>query len=503
MLLVGIIALAVFISLITIILTEPKLSIKGVKMPIPYWMAPLIGAILLAITGSLSLSEIWGGLTAEGSINPLKILVLFISMTTLSIFLDEAGMFRYLAGIALSHAGTSQKKLFFYLYVMVAVLTVFTSNDIIILTFTPFICYFSKNAKINPVPYLFGEFVAANTWSMMLVIGNPTNIYLAASSGITFGGYTAVMMLPTILAGLAAYFILLLIFRRDLNAPMSMESEKSIIEYPLLTIIGVIHLGLCTILLVLSSYTGMEMWLITLCFAISLFICIYFCGSRYFRYIIRAVHRDKTTQQENTTNNLTDKETLQETTADIHKKERTAQETTADIHKEKVIRRYTALNRKHTSVHLLQHTLRRAPWELIPFVLSMFLLVLALDKFGFMALAAKLLSPENQTARTIYKYGVSSFLAANIMNNIPMAVAFSAITSHLEAAIKMQAVFACIIGSNIGAFFTPLGALAGIMWSGILKRLGVSFSFKNYISLGARVSILTLLAALVGLSIIL
>jgi site-specific DNA-cytosine methylase len=35
------------------------------------------------------------------------------------------------------------------MYLMVAVLTIFTSNDIVILTFTPFICYFCKNAKIS------------------------------------------------------------------------------------------------------------------------------------------------------------------------------------------------------------------------------------------------------------------------------------------------------------------------------------------------------------------
>ena len=34
------------------------------------------------------------------------------------------------------------------MYVMVAILTIFTSNDIVILTFTPFICYFAKNANM-------------------------------------------------------------------------------------------------------------------------------------------------------------------------------------------------------------------------------------------------------------------------------------------------------------------------------------------------------------------
>lgn len=86
-------------------------------------------------------------------------------------------------------AGASQKKLFFLLYIVTSVLTVFTSNDVIILTFTPFICYFAKNCEIDPVPYIVTEFVAANTWSMLFIIGNPTNIYLATTYGVGFAEY--------------------------------------------------------------------------------------------------------------------------------------------------------------------------------------------------------------------------------------------------------------------------------------------------------------------------
>ena len=82
----------------------------------------------------------------------------------------------------------------FSLRSLVSVLTVFTSNDIIVLTFTPFICHFAKSARIDPLPYLVSEFVAANTWSMALIIGNPTNIYLMSGTGISFLSYTAKMI---------------------------------------------------------------------------------------------------------------------------------------------------------------------------------------------------------------------------------------------------------------------------------------------------------------------
>ena len=56
-------------------------------------------------------------------------------MTILSIYLDELGFFSYLANKTLERAGKSQLKLFLYLYLIVSLLTVFTSNDIIILSF--------------------------------------------------------------------------------------------------------------------------------------------------------------------------------------------------------------------------------------------------------------------------------------------------------------------------------------------------------------------------------
>ena len=60
-------------------------------------------------------------------------------------------------------------------------------------------------------------------------------------------------------------------------------------------------------------------------------------------------------------------------------------------------------------------------------------------------------------------------------------------------------VYATVIGSNLGAFLTPLGALAGIMWSSLLNRAGVSFSFKKFTLYGVILVIPSLAAALLGL----
>lgn len=427
---VCIIAGLVCVALVLTVLTNPSINIGKYHIRIFYWTAPVLGSIALLLFRLLPLPVMWEGLTSSGSINPLKILTLFISMTTLSIYLDEVGFFSYIAGISLKFAKTSQLRLFCVLFLLVSVLTVFTSNDIIILTFTPFICYFSKKAEIDPMPYLFGEFVAANTWSMMLIIGNPTNIYLATANGIGFGTYTAHMLLPTLFAGITAFLLLLMIFRKPLSQPISIKEEKPAIRDKGLVIIGLLHLVFCTILLILSSYIGLEMWYITLGFAVSLFLCV-----------------------------------------TIYKKKKGVKE------------------------RVLLHTIMRAPWELIPFVLSMFLLVLTLDRYQ----VTTIISDFFGTDHLVWKYGIASFLSANVMNNIPMSVAFSSIVSHLPEADRLPAAYASIIGSNIGAYFTPLGALAGIMWSGILNKMGIPFSFRKYISYGIRISIPVLIAALLGL----
>jgi len=420
------------VAMITLTLLKPKLSLGKVQIG-TYWLCSLFGAVLLLACSLISFKEVFQGLTASSAINPLKILALFLSMTVLSIFLDETGMFRYLANEVLRRASNGQLKLFTALYITVSVLTVFTSNDIIILTFTPFICYFAKNAKVSPIPYLVSEFVAANTCSMLLIIGNPTNIYLATASAIGFFPYLKVMALPTLFAVVTAYFIMLLLFRKQLKAPIEGQAETVKIESKPLLLIGVAILATCTLMLTLSSVLRVQMWLIAVISAGALTLSVLvFC------MIKRAVPKE------------------------------------------------------------LGNAFRRVPWELIPFVLSMFIMVLALDKYLVTDKLASLFGERN----VILTYGFSSVFFANLINNIPMSVLFSSVLPSLSPTLIEKGVYAVIIGSNIGAFLTPIGALAGLMWLSILKDNGVKFTFARFLMYGVIIAIPVLFSALGGLAIV-
>ena len=419
-------------SMLALALTEHRLHPKHLSVRI-FWIAPLLGALLLILLVDLELSRVWAGLTADTAVNPLKILVLFFAMTLMSVFLDEEGFFRYLAGVVLCRAGTDQHKLFFLLYAAVSILTVFTSNDIVVLTFTPFICYFAKHAKIDPLPYLICEFVAANTWSMALIIGNPTNIYLAAGAGISFAAYLRVMLLPTVLGGVVSLLVLWLLFAKRLRAPMQASDEVEQIADKPTVVLGICALGGCIALMVVSSYINIPMWLIAA-------VC---CLFLYFCAVPELVCR-------------------------------------------------------HRDLRPVTHSLARAPFDVIPFVLSMFVLVMGLNSVGATAMLCEFLLGTGEVLRT----GVASFLAANLVNNIPMSVLFSSVVSPAGTA-SLPALYAAVIGSNVGAFFTPMGALAGIMWMALLKQYHVKLSFGKFIAFGAAISIPTLLAALGGLAIVL
>ena len=412
--------------MIAAIVCKPGIKIGKLSFQ-TFWAVTLLGAIVALSTGQVDFPSLWEGLT-QGEMNPLKILALFISLSLISISLDELGFFHYLSSKALERNRGSQWRIFFTLYALVSLLTVFTSNDIVILTFTPFIILFCKKAKINPLPYLIAEFVNANTYSMLLSIGNPTNIYLSASLGVSFLDYLSKMWLPTLLSGLATLGGILLLFHKDLAKPIEeVPLEKEKLKNKPLIVVNLIALGLSIASLVAANYVQIESYLVMLAIALSLYLCL------------------------------------------------------------------SILNR---SKNYVLDVARRLPYNLIPFVLSMFVLVLSLKQSGVVSILQQGLDAlsANPWAEGC-SYALSSTLFANLINNIPMSILYSSI---LEGRGQI-AVYATIVGSNVGAYLTPVGALAGIMWMGMLKKHGVSFSFLSFLKYGAILVPLALGFSVLGL----
>ena len=78
------------------------------------------------------------------------------------------------------------------------------SNDVVILTLTPILCYFTQVGNMDPTPWIFAEFFAANLLSFVLVVGNPTNIIVAQAyklSFLEFSKWTLVSAMVVVVEG--------------------------------------------------------------------------------------------------------------------------------------------------------------------------------------------------------------------------------------------------------------------------------------------------------------
>ena len=154
---------------------------------------------------------------------------------------------------------------------------------------------------------------------------------------------------------------------------------------------------------------------------------------------------------------------------------------------------------RHQKIKIIFETLKRLPYELIIFVISMFIIVLSLNNHGVTDMISSFLGKQN----VIIKYGFISYLSSNLINNIPMSVLFSSVPNFSSNIEYLKAIYSIIIGSNIGAFLTPIGALAGIMFTDLVSRQKIEFKFLTFIKYGCMISIPTLIIALFVLSIIL
>ena len=415
------------LTFILSILFFPQLRIKGICVKI-YSFIPLLGSCLMLLCGGVSGKQLILAFTENSTVNPIRILVLFLSMTVFSLILEQTGFFEHISGIVLERSGHSQYKIFLSLYAIISILTVFTSNDIVILTFTPFICHFCKSAKVDPIPYLIMEFVAANTWSLFLLIGNPTNIYISGAFQIEFWEYLRTMALPTVAAGATSLLIMILLFAKRLRGRVQISHHiPPITDRPLMWV-ALIHLMGCVILLAVSQTIGLEMWLISLCMGISA-----------------------------------------------------------------VVSSVVCLLVRHKKLRAVGNAIAKMPYEIIPFILGMFVMVIALESCGFTLWIAE----EMANGSNLFSVGFLSFLSCNVLNNIPMSVLFS---KFLNGSMDAGQIYGTIIGSNLGAFITPVGALAGIMWINLLKQNRVRLTTRRFVATGCAIGIPAMAVSLVVLS---
>lgn len=153
----------------------------------------LVGAALLLAFGVITWPE------AERTLD-LSTLLLLFSMMVINAVLELAGFFTWAGNLIIERAGTPTALL------AVVVITAGLSsalflNDPVCVMLTPLVCGVVIRLKRDPIPYLVALATAANVGSTATITGNPQNILIGMSAGISYLSFLA-RLGPVALIGL-------------------------------------------------------------------------------------------------------------------------------------------------------------------------------------------------------------------------------------------------------------------------------------------------------------
>jgi arsenical pump membrane protein len=180
-----------------------------------WWVPPL--ALIIAISLSLVKPETLPTIFLE----KIDIIVLIFSFGILSEGLRESGFFTHLAYRIANYADGNTNRLIIYTFILTSVATYFTSNDIVIIVLTPIIIEICRQSNIkNMKLILLSQFIAANTLSMGLLIGSPTNIIISETLNIDFFTYLTLMSAPALIAFTTSLAIVIAITKYTHKIPL-------------------------------------------------------------------------------------------------------------------------------------------------------------------------------------------------------------------------------------------------------------------------------------------
>lgn len=138
----------------------------------------LVGAVVLVLTGALSLDQAFSAID-------MNTIVLLLAMMIINANLRMSGFFGIIADKVVQISRTQNDLLIIIIFTS-GILSALFLNDTIVLMFTPLLLEITRRGDINPIPFLIALATSANIGSAATLIGNPQNMLIGISSGIDF-----------------------------------------------------------------------------------------------------------------------------------------------------------------------------------------------------------------------------------------------------------------------------------------------------------------------------
>ncbi|MFE1745005.1 arsenic transporter [Coleofasciculus sp. H7-2] len=427
-------AIAIFFLTLTLVIWQPRglgigFSAGG-------------GALLALATGVVSwenVPEVWD-IVWNATFT-------LVALIVISLILDEAGFFQWLA-LHIAQWGKGKGWLLFSLIVLLgaAVTAVFT-NDGTALIWTPTVMEMLLFLDFGPnaaLAFIMATGFIADATSLPLTVSNLVNIISADYFQISFLRYALVMVPVNFVAIFSSLAVLYFYFNQQIPSSYSFErlpTPSSAIRDPL-----VFRCSFIVLLLLLGGYflaqpLGLPVSSIA---GLGAFALLALAG-RWFQPSVQPV-----------------------------------------------------IN--------LRKILREAPWQVVVFSLGMYLVVFGLRNAGlttYLSASLENLSGWGITLATMGT-GFLATLLSSVMNNLPSVLIHALAiqgTSGTEANIREAMVYANVIGCDLGAKITPIGSLSTLLWLHILARKKLYISWGQYVRMSLVLTLPVLFLTLLSLAI--
>jgi arsenical pump membrane protein len=401
-----------------------------------------IGAIASLLIGTVTVAD-----AVSALLNIWDAALAFVGIVTLSVTLDTMGFFRWAALRVAKIAHGSGIKLYFLIALLTAAVSILFANDSAVLILTPIVMEMVRQLKMTKqgsLAYLFGAGLIADTAAMPLITSNPINIVSADYFGYTFLQHMIFMVPIAAVTVIISLLTVYLFFRKKIPKTYPTDVVDILVKHghrPMWLRTSFVTLIAIDVGYVVASFNGIP---------VSLVIC---SGAFFLLGLYAATYRRGAVFKEERIGTL--------------------------------------------------HVLRKVNWDILFFMIGIFLVVQGLRYAGAVELFQTLFT-DALTLPSVFSVIALSFivtLGASAMNNWPMtflgllSVKDTIIAHTLSPQTGTTLVFANIIGNNLGPHFFPLGSLAILMWLGTMKRKGLTVSFKDYLKVGTILSILEVTAA--------
>jgi len=155
--------------------------------------AAFVGAVAMVSLGVVTPQQAFLG-------QDYHTLALLFSMMLIVSFLANSGLLDRFQHWLLNRL-TTARGLLWTVVMGTGLLSALFINDVVVLVMTPLVVGAARRLGLNPLPYVLATAMASNIGSVATPVGNPQNIYLAASSGIPYSRFV-LKLAPVALAGL-------------------------------------------------------------------------------------------------------------------------------------------------------------------------------------------------------------------------------------------------------------------------------------------------------------